>query len=231
MKTPASAKFALMHFVQPLEKRPGFATRPMFGCLAVYLDEINVIVLAEKAGTKEWNGLLVPTDRAHHESLRAEFPCLEPHPVLGKWLYVPQSHGDFEAAFEGIVAAIRRGDARVGVESATAGRRRGTGKPKPFMNLGPRCREAMDAAGIRREADLKKLGWKKALEKTVTRAGPQWINLNFAVALRGAIEQRDWREYGADAKAPMKAWLDRLRKAQRAAKPARRDTRKKIPVK
>jgi hypothetical protein len=126
----AKAKFTLQHFIEPLDRRPGFATRPMFGCLAIYLDQLNVLILAEKAGTKEWNGLLVPTDRPNHASLRAEFPALESHPVIGKWLYVPQSHENFEATIEGIVARVGRGDPRIGVESKPKRRKAKTTKAR-----------------------------------------------------------------------------------------------------
>ena len=45
-----------------------------------------------------WNGIMFPTEQTHHASLIAEFPGLRPHPVLGKWLYLPAERDDFEAS-------------------------------------------------------------------------------------------------------------------------------------
>jgi hypothetical protein len=36
--------------------------------------------------------------------------------VLGKWLYLSQSHAAFEATATAIVRAVRSGDPRIGIE-------------------------------------------------------------------------------------------------------------------
>lgn len=98
---------------EPLESEPGFVLRAMFGAKAVYLD--GKIVLCCSAGEEPWRGVLVPTDRAHHDALRAEFPALIVHSVLGKWLYLPESADAFERTAAAIVTLIRRRDPRIGV--------------------------------------------------------------------------------------------------------------------
>jgi len=65
----------------------------------------------------------VPTDRAHHAALRALIPDLRVHPVLGKWLYLPDAADDFEASALRVVALARADDARIGVESVPRRRR------------------------------------------------------------------------------------------------------------
>lgn len=107
--------FALLSFIEPLETLSSFSTRRMFGCLAIYVHDKNQLVLAENQDDPDWNGVLVPTDRVHHESLMKELQALQPHAILGKWLYVPMSHGDFEMTLEKLVQAVKRNDARIGI--------------------------------------------------------------------------------------------------------------------
>ncbi len=63
------------------------------------------------------------TFREHHASLRAEFPALAPHKVLGKWLYIPQLHPEFETVATGLVELARRRDPRLGVETGVRKKR------------------------------------------------------------------------------------------------------------
>lgn len=98
---------------EPLAEEPAFFRRPMFGCEAAYLGERIVLVLAAKE--EPWNGILVPTERAHHASIARDIGALAPHGVLGKWLYVSQSEDAFEATAAAVVERIRRRDPRFGV--------------------------------------------------------------------------------------------------------------------
>lgn len=98
---------------EPLEGEPGFVLRAMFGAKAVYLD--GKIVLCLSTGKEPWRGVLVPTDREHHDALRAEFPALVVHPILGKWLYLPESAETFERTAIALVTLVRRRDPRIGV--------------------------------------------------------------------------------------------------------------------
>ncbi len=100
---------------EPLEPEPTFVLRPMFGAKAAYLD--GKLALCFCAGDEPWRGLLICTDRPHHASLVAEFPELRPHPVLPKWLYLPESVDSFERSGTLLVAIARRRDPRVGVAS------------------------------------------------------------------------------------------------------------------
>jgi hypothetical protein len=44
-----------------------------------------------------------------------EFPELKPHPVLPKWLYLPDASDTFERVAERLVALAKRRDPRIGV--------------------------------------------------------------------------------------------------------------------
>lgn len=98
---------------EPLEGDPTFVLRPMFGTRAAYLD--GRLQLCFSAQAEPWRGILVCTDRVRQESLRRDWPELVPHPVLPKWLYLPESADGFERVAEKLVQLARRRDPRIGV--------------------------------------------------------------------------------------------------------------------
>ncbi|NTW48581.1 MAG: hypothetical protein HGB19_02380 [Chlorobiales bacterium] len=97
----------------------------MFGGVAVYQERgARRVMVAYAGGTDtsgdpnrhmEWQGLLIPTEIAHHESLIRQFPSLRPHSVLRKWLYVHQSHPDFNHVLGGIYELAQQQHKWVGV--------------------------------------------------------------------------------------------------------------------
>ncbi len=99
--------------VEPLEEEPSYLEKAMFGARGCYLHGRLVLVLASRK--EPWKGLLVPTERRHHGSLRDELPCLTVHTILGKWLYLSEEAEDFEEAASRLVDLIAEGDPRVGV--------------------------------------------------------------------------------------------------------------------
>ena len=98
---------------EPLEADPRFLLRAMFGCKAAYLDGKMMLCFAAK--DEPWRGVLVCTAREQHASLMQTLPALTPHPVLSKWLYLPEARGDFETVAARIVELVRRHDPRIGV--------------------------------------------------------------------------------------------------------------------
>jgi len=107
---------------EPLETDPTFLVRPMFSGRAVYLD--GRLMLYFTAKQEPWRGVLVCTERAHHAALLAEFPELSPHPILPKWLYLPESADRFESVAERLVTLARRRDLRLGVSPPPKKRKR-----------------------------------------------------------------------------------------------------------
>ena len=85
----------------------------MFGAKSVYLD--GRIMLCFTAGEEPWRGVLVATDQPRHAALITEFPDLAPHPILPKWLYLPESCDRFERTAAALVTLARRRDPRIGV--------------------------------------------------------------------------------------------------------------------
>jgi hypothetical protein len=107
----------------------------MFGGKSAYLDGKLMLYFAAKE--EPWRGVLVCTDRSHHAALIAAFPALAPHPVLPKWLYLPEAADDFESVASRLVALARRRDPRLGVfpqprrKTARARSRRGARSSRP----------------------------------------------------------------------------------------------------
>ena len=68
------------------------------------------------SGEEPWNGLLIATDHQFHESIKQDFITVVQHPVLKKWLYLPEATEDFETVASELVETIRMNDQRFGVE-------------------------------------------------------------------------------------------------------------------
>jgi hypothetical protein len=100
--------------VEPLQDEPSYLEKAMFGCRGCYLQGRLVLVLASR-GKEPWKGLLVPTEKKHHGALQVELPDLGVHPMLEKWLYLPEETEDFEDTASRLVDLITEEDPRVGV--------------------------------------------------------------------------------------------------------------------
>jgi len=93
-------------------------TRPMFGCLAVYVADKIVLILRDKRDETTDNGVWLATTEDHHESLRREFPNMRSIQVLGKgvtgWQVLPADAPDFEEAALRACERILARDPRIG---------------------------------------------------------------------------------------------------------------------
>lgn len=107
---------------EPLEGDPTFVLRAMFGAKAAYLD--GKLMLCFCASAEPWCGVLVCTDRDRQPALCTEFPVLTPHPILPKWLYLPESADRFEGVAVQLVKLARARDPRLGVVPGAKKKRR-----------------------------------------------------------------------------------------------------------
>ena len=93
-------------------------TRPLFGCLAMYVQDKIVLVLRDKRTSTEDNGVWLATTQEHHESLRREFPRMRSIKVLGKgvtgWQVLPADAPDFEESALRACELILAKDPRIG---------------------------------------------------------------------------------------------------------------------
>lgn len=114
-------------------------TRPMFGCVAVYVAEKIVLILRDRPTYPEDNGVWIATTREHHESLRRDFPSMRSIGVLGEevssWQVLPAEAADFEEAALRACELILAGDPRIGKVPQSRGRKTPKAKqgPKPAV--------------------------------------------------------------------------------------------------
>lgn len=120
--SPARVVHRHLWLVEPLEREPSLLVKPMFGGKAVYLDGRFVLYLTDKA--EPWRGVLVPMERDQHAAVIADRPALAPHPVLPKWLYLPEAADSFERDAQWLVSRIRSRDPRIGIVPPAAKRPR-----------------------------------------------------------------------------------------------------------
>jgi hypothetical protein len=93
-------------------------TRPMFGCIAVYVEDKIVLILRDKRQPRADNGIWLATSTEHHESLRREFPQMRSIRVFGKkptqWQVLPADDPDFEEAALRACKLVLARDPRIG---------------------------------------------------------------------------------------------------------------------
>jgi hypothetical protein len=129
---PSAIRNSLIWIFDAFERDSTYVHKRMFGCDAAYLDGLLCLIAADRE--KPWNGLLVCTSQDRHAALIEEVPALRPHPVLGKWLYVPQDDPAFEPTVEQMTARVLARDPRVGVEPKA--RRRSSRSALPKKGFG-----------------------------------------------------------------------------------------------
>ncbi len=93
-------------------------TRPMFGCLAIYVQDKIVLMLRDKQKQTEDNGVWLATTAEDHQSLRRDFPYMRSIQLLGKevtgWQVLPADAPDFESAALRACELIVARDPRIG---------------------------------------------------------------------------------------------------------------------
>jgi len=99
--------------LEPLEAEPTFVLRPMFGTRAAYLD--GKLMFCFCARDEPWRGVACGHRPGTACRIAAEFPELTPHPILPKWLYLPETSDHFERTAARLVALARRRDPRIGI--------------------------------------------------------------------------------------------------------------------
>ena len=122
---PWLEKFHNAWAFERLLRSPTALAKRMFGGVAAYDHGQLLLVLMESPGDKEyrgqkynfdiWNGIFIPTDRERHAELLKIVPCAVSHPVLGKWLYLPEDSETFEDDVRKVLFLIASRSPLVGV--------------------------------------------------------------------------------------------------------------------
>jgi hypothetical protein len=103
----------LQWLAEPISGEPSFVLKSWFGGRTIMLNGRHHLFLTTQG--EPWQGVLVCTFHEHQESLRAEFPSLVKHPILGKWLYLSESAETFERDAKRLVQLVKARDPRLGI--------------------------------------------------------------------------------------------------------------------
>jgi len=131
MSKPSRKKFPLSETAFPVKRKTiphefvldaivslAPETRPMFGCLAVYVGDKIVLVLRDKRDPAADNGVWLATTEEHHQSLRRKFPNMRSIQLFGKpvtgWQVLPADAPNFEEAALHACDLILANDPRIG---------------------------------------------------------------------------------------------------------------------
>jgi len=110
-------------------------TRPMFGCLAVYVKDKIVLILRDKRENTADNGVWLATTEEHHKSLRREFPNMRSIQVFRKpvtdWQVLPTDALDFEETALRACELVLAEDPRIGKVPASRRSASVAGKKTP----------------------------------------------------------------------------------------------------
>lgn len=203
---------------------PGYRRKPMFGGFTYAFDDVMVMALFESEGSRShrgttypyelWFGCMFPVEREKQDQVRAGFPFLVPHPVLGKWLYLPSESENFESNVEAVLREIRRRNPLFGTIPHSKRPKKGhavqcdggTYSRTPMMfreepaaeklkkakhlsdlrGLGPVLEKRLMQAGIRSVDQFVKMGWQKAAKRLVD-LHPRHLHAMYAYVLIGAL--------------------------------------------
>lgn len=118
MTSPAKRKAVPYGFVLEELEVLSPRTKPMFGCVAVYVGEKIVLILRERPRSPADNGVWLATTEVHHSSLRREFPHMRSIRVFGDgltgWQVLPADAPDFEESALRACELIAARDPRIG---------------------------------------------------------------------------------------------------------------------
>jgi len=109
----AKPEHPLAWLVEPLIDESSFVLKSWFGGRTIMLNERHHLFLTMQG--EPWQGVLVCTFHEHQASLRAETPALIQHPILKKWLYLPESAETFERDAQFLVRLVKARDPRLGI--------------------------------------------------------------------------------------------------------------------
>lgn len=243
----------------------GYLRKRMFGGYAYYIDEKLVLVWFETEGNKNyrgvrydfeiWNGCMFPAEKDKHQSVLERFPFLIPHPVLPKWLYLPQENEDFESHVEAVLREIRRRNPILGsIPKAKASKKTAsssavidTRRPRMFSdepvenpletarkisdlkNLGPESEKTFIKAGIKTPQQLIKMGWKKAMTQ-LCKSNPKANHSIFAYAVIGALQNKFWSRISEEDKLEARRFMKSLREKEISKSSKKKKAKKAKPA-
>ncbi len=129
-------------------------TRPMFGCLAIYIKDKIVLILRDKPTNTADNGVWLATTQEHHQSLRHEFPNMRSIRVLGKrvtgWQVLPVDAPDFESSVLRACELVLASDPRIGKIPGSRTSKKAAGKSSKLKTSKKRGSSTIDFDTVRK---------------------------------------------------------------------------------
>jgi hypothetical protein len=127
----------------------GPVTKPMFGCLAIYVKDKVVLILRNHRDHPADNGVWLATTAEHHDSLRREFPHMRSiqlfHTPLTSWQILPVDASDFEESALRACELVLARDPRIGRVPA----RRSVSRKTPKAAKTPTVKKTRDVKQTR----------------------------------------------------------------------------------
>ena len=118
--------FSNGHFFEEVADKDSFYLKKFFGGLSIYVYGRMVAFLCEHPGDKKyrgkrfkldiWDGCLIPSVRENHKELLNLLDGTIVHPVIEKWLYLPQKSKHFESSMLKLADLVARKSSLIGVE-------------------------------------------------------------------------------------------------------------------
>lgn len=118
----ARPEHPLEWLADPVRDEPTFELKAWFGGRTIMLHGLHTLFLTTQG--EPWQGVLVCTFHEHQASLLAEFPALRQHPILKKWLYLPERAETFERDAKRLVQLVRARDPRLGIPPSAKKKKR-----------------------------------------------------------------------------------------------------------
>lgn len=132
------------HFFEELSQFDSFYFQKFFRGLSIYCFGRAVAYISNRPGDRSfrgknyrieiWNGCLIPTIRDHHAELLRSIKGTVVHPVIEKWLYLPQHSEHFEDSMVQIVNMIKGKSLLIGIDAQLKPTRARPSKSKSSSN-------------------------------------------------------------------------------------------------
>jgi hypothetical protein len=136
--------FDSAHFFEELSSDDSFFVKKFFRGLSIYFCGRAVAYLSNRPGDRSfrgkdyrieiWNGCLIPTHRERHAELLRSIKGSVIHPVIEKWIYLPQNSEHFEDSMVQLVNMIKNKGLLIGIEADLKPKKARSTKP----NLSPK---------------------------------------------------------------------------------------------
>jgi hypothetical protein len=133
------------HFFEELSVHNSFYFKKFFRGLSIYYLGQAVAYISNRPGDRSfrgknyrieiWNGCLIPTNREYQAELLRAIKGTVVHPVIKKWLYLPQNSEHFEDSMVQLVSMIKNKNSLIGIETDLKPKKSRTTRPNLWVYI------------------------------------------------------------------------------------------------